>query len=191
MVFAQSALEMHRHGLSVLPIGRDRQPLVSGFNRWRGRPSEKTLGSWIERHPSSNIAVHPGLSGVIIVDVDDVSHDADVQKLVGDTPLKVRTRRGLHRYYAATGGRLLGKLDTLGLRADIKAGNAIVIAPPSVHESGHIYARFEKARDLLLDAGLVVKVAPFRQNGKGRKAAQYILTEFTAEKSATALGGGR
>jgi hypothetical protein len=140
MVFAQNARAMHAHGLAILPISRSRQPLVRGFGRWEKRPSLRAIQAWAKAHPDSNIAVHPGQSGVIVVDVDDMSQDGEVERLFGDTPIKVTTRRGIHRYYRAPDTPVPGNLRAAGLNVDLKAGSAIVIAPPSIHESGHVYA---------------------------------------------------
>ena len=138
-VFAESARELHRHGLCVLPIGRDRKPCVAGFQTWRRRPSSTIVAKWVDQHFASNIAIVPGLSNVIVADSDDAKEDAVVEELLGPTPLKVMTRRGWHRYYRQPDIRLPTDLRPYGLTVDLKADRSLVIAPPSVHESGVLY----------------------------------------------------
>lgn len=137
-IFADNAFAMYQHGLAVLPIGIDRTPSIKGFGRWKTRPGTQTIKKWMRTHPTDNIAIVPNLSGVLIVDCDDASQDQAVEDLFGPTPLKVVTRRGWHRYYRKVNERLPGNLRFAGLQVDLKA-SGIVIAPPSVHESGHIY----------------------------------------------------
>ena len=79
-IFAENAVSMSRHGLAVIPLGRDRTPSVSGFNRWSHRPSERTLERWAAVHPNDNIGVIPGLSGVWVADVDDAEQVEKIQK---------------------------------------------------------------------------------------------------------------
>ena len=138
-VFASSAMPMSRAGLAVLPIGPNRLPSVSGFNRWKRPPGERTIAGWIDIYPDNNIAILPGLSGVVVVDCDDADQDDEVEELFGATPIRVVSRRGRHRYYKAAQIPLPGNLREYGLDVDIKAGSSLVIAPPSRHESGHIY----------------------------------------------------
>ena len=82
-IFAENAVSMSRHGLAVIPLGRDRMPSVSGFNRWSRRPSERTLERWAAVHPNDNIGVIPGLSGVWVADVDDAEQVEKIQKILG------------------------------------------------------------------------------------------------------------
>ena len=137
-IFADNAMTMYRHGLAVLPLGADRTPRIKGFDRWTIRPGTHTIKKWMRAHPTDNIAIVPDLSGVLVADCDDASQDAAVEELLGPTPLMVVTRRGRHRYYSKVNQRLPGNLRTVGLKVDLKA-RGIVIAPPSLHESGHIY----------------------------------------------------
>jgi hypothetical protein len=57
----------------------------------------------------------------------------------GKSDLRTITRRGEHLWYRKVHARLPGNLRRFGLDVDIKTGNQIVIAPSSIHESGHIY----------------------------------------------------
>jgi hypothetical protein len=137
-IFADNAMTMYRHGLAVLPLAADRTPSIKGFDQWTIRPGVHALKKWMRAHPTDNIAIVPNLSGVLVADCDDASQDGAVEELLGPTPLVVVTRRGRHRYYRKVDQRLPGNLRSVGLEVDLKA-RGIVIAPPSLHESGHIY----------------------------------------------------
>ena len=52
----------------------------------------------------------------------------------------MRTDRGRHRYYSEGDEKLPVDLRPFGLAAEIRQGRSIVVAPPSIHESGSRYA---------------------------------------------------
>lgn len=98
------------------------------------------------REPDADIVYVPGLCetgrnkrGIIVVDPDDADAIGYAEEIFGETPGKVRTRRGQHRLFDGH-GMDLGKLTSLrnfGLNIDIKHGKngaGIVAAPPSAHE---------------------------------------------------------
>ena len=138
-IFGDNAVQMHHLGLAVIPLGPNRTPSVRGFNRWSRRPSQCAVEGWIASHPSDNIGVIPGLSKVWVADVDDAGQVEEMQELLGATPLRTRTNRGVHLWYAKPCERLPSTLRRFGLNVDLKSGNSIVIAPPSIHESGKSY----------------------------------------------------
>ena len=136
-IFKNNAEALWARGLAVLPA-EGKRPLVHGFHTWKRRPPLKTVARWGDRTPDANIAVLPGLSGHVIVDVDERSIAGEVESIFGATPCKVETRRGRHLYYRAPkGGPIMSAdLRPAGLVAEIKARGSIIIAPPSIHEAG-------------------------------------------------------
>jgi hypothetical protein len=104
---------------------------------------------WAEQDPGADIVYVSGLSracgsdhGIVVLDGDDEEACARIVEVFGDTPGKVKTRRGCHNLYQATGGDL-GKLTSLkkfGINADVKHGNSIVVAPPSRHQDDRGFA---------------------------------------------------
>lgn len=138
-VFGAAAEELLSHGLAVLPVDIDKKPLVSGFDGWHKRPGLSTVRTWATKFPYANIAVIPGISGIDVADVDCADQVREVEELLGWTPLKVKSSRGAHLYYKRTREQLPNDLKKWGLLVDLKAGNSIVVAPPSRHRSGIIY----------------------------------------------------
>lgn len=140
-VFGAHALAMLDLRLAVIPIGPGRKPYVSGFQRWRKRPGVTAISRWVEGHPQANIGVLPGLCGrgALVADCDTLEHAEAFQNLFGQSELRIRTNRGLHLWYRKESERLPGNLRKYGLDVDFKTGTQIAIAPPSIHESGHIY----------------------------------------------------
>ena len=139
-VFADNAIDLRRAGFAVLPANGKR-PLLNNFNNWRFPPGETAVAAWAERNPDADIAYIPGLTGkrggdpIIVLDGDDRRACDEIVERFGDTPGKIRTRRGGHFLYDS-GGADLGKLTSLrsyGLNVDLKHGNSIAILPPSRH----------------------------------------------------------
>jgi Bifunctional DNA primase/polymerase, N-terminal len=141
-VFATHAPSMRRAGFAVLPA-RGKEPILKGYRKWRYAPALKTVQSWAEKDPDADIVYVPGLSrakaggsGIVVVDADDELACERVVELFGCTPGKVRTRRGRHYLYRGPrfDFRKVSSLKALGVNADVKHGNSIVVAPWSRHE---------------------------------------------------------
>src|SRR5262245_689342 len=140
--FAANAPAMCGAGRAVLPA-RGKEPIRKGYRKWRFAPALATIAKWADENPEADIVYVPGLSrakrgghGIVVVDADDDRAGEQVLEAFGDTPGKVRTRRGRHFQYRDTGfdfGKLTG-LKKLGINADIKHGNSIVVAPWSRHQ---------------------------------------------------------
>ena len=139
-VFGAHALALRQYGLAVIPVAGDgsKAPLIRGFNKWRVVPSEDTVRLLADRHPDANIAILTGLSGVVVIDVDDAGQIDEAIQRFGATPLQVRTHRGGHLYYRF-GGWTRSHNVVVGLNAQIKAGSGYVLVPPSMHRSGALY----------------------------------------------------
>ena len=107
--------------------------------------------------PESNIGIATGeRSGLAVVDIDTGQDIEQARKVLSSLSLPedtatVTTGRGLHFYFKTTGQVKSSK----GPGYDIKGNGGYVVAPPSTHASGRIYA-------FLQDRGLeVIKPATF------------------------------
>jgi hypothetical protein len=161
-IFATFAPDLHKAGLAILPLaaGDDdeqgqkagKKPLVTGFQRWNFRPSHRSVDQWCHQFPAMNIGYVPGLSDppIIVVDDDGGAEEA-IAELFGRTPGRIATRRASHHLYRAPRGDMPAVVDLkrFGINADLKHGNTIVVAPPSVHKSGHVYAWQDCGPDVL------------------------------------------
>lgn len=136
-----------RLGFYVLPIKPgDKTPVIS---RWQDKSSKDLtcIEHWWSKEPNSNIGIHAGKSGLVIIDVDPRNGGLksfarlknELQNCGCLSTYQVESGGGgLHLYYAAKNLNLLRNLD-LGSGIDLIYGNKYVIAPPSVHPSGGIY----------------------------------------------------
>ncbi|MEW6110071.1 MAG: bifunctional DNA primase/polymerase [Nitrospirota bacterium] len=129
-------------GFSVIPVatGTKRPALVSWKEFQVRHASEEELTSWFGNGSHNNIGIVTGvISGIAVVDFDSVkavefakSHNFP------PTPL-VKTGKGYHAYYRHSSGvRNFQKRDDLpGI--DLRGDGGFIVAPPSVHASGHRY----------------------------------------------------
>ena len=146
-------------GLHVLPLYN----VLAGGGSGCGRPSCHSAGkhprtkrgckdasanssqieAWWSKWPGANIGIATGaISGIVVVDIDGAEGRATLQTLIDahglfPTPV-VRTARGWHLFF---------KLPQSGIAIPCSAGNGLdirgdggyVVAPPSIHISGHVY----------------------------------------------------
>ena len=146
-VFGDHALALRAAGFAVLPAA-GKSPLRSGFNRWTRPPGPAVVTRWRLKCPEADILYVTGLSwarpggpGLVVVDGDDAEACHRIEELFGETPGRVRTRRGKHFLFLDPGG--LGKVSSLrpfGINADIKHGSGLVVAPPSRHAEDRAFS---------------------------------------------------
>jgi hypothetical protein len=70
-IFAEHAHGLRDAGLAVIPLapGDDadlgdragKKPLATDFDKWRARPSHKTIDVWGRKFPDANVGYLPGL----------------------------------------------------------------------------------------------------------------------------------
>jgi hypothetical protein len=152
--FARCAESLRALGLAIIPCdAASKRPLVGGFTKWRASPAAVTVANWARKFPAANLGIACGLSGVVVVDIDDVTMiDAAILHF-GPTPLRVRTPSGgAHLYYRnATGQRSRNLRSSHGAAIDLKAVGGFVFVPPSVGADGVRY-EFESGDFTLLDS---------------------------------------
>lgn len=136
----EAAQEYTRQGFSIIPVvSHGKRPALA----WQQYQSRKSTGAelstWFGDGRDANIGVVCGdVSGVIVLDVDGPDGLASIAgKSLPPTPC-VRTAKGFHYYFRHPGypvRNFARKLPGLDLRGD----GGFVVAPPSVHPSGHVY----------------------------------------------------
>jgi len=130
---------LNKHRWSVIPIGRDKRPLVSWEPYQKQRPSEAQVREWWTRWPQANIGVVTGaVSGIVVLDQDsDEARPFLRDKHLPPTPCAY-TGKGTHWYFKHPGypvRNFARRLPGLDFRGD----GGYVLAPPSLHPSGRRY----------------------------------------------------
>jgi hypothetical protein len=135
------------YGWPVFPCGRGRkEPLISKQDGGSGCHDASTfaeqVSSWWDTWPNANIAVATGGAiGLLVVDVDGEEGETALERLgeLPETPT-ARTAKGRHLYFHTSRQAARCTARRLGPKLDTRGDGGYVVAPPSVHPSGDVYA---------------------------------------------------
>ncbi|HXV25168.1 MAG TPA: bifunctional DNA primase/polymerase [Alphaproteobacteria bacterium] len=141
------ALAYRRLGWSVVPIPRGgKRPLVTWRDFETEPAAEDMIGSWYARWPDAGIAIVTGrISGIVVLDID-AGHGGEESfaalaprpYALFETVESITGGGGRHLYFAHPGGTVPNRAGFLpGL--DLRGNGGVVVAPPSLHASGHRY----------------------------------------------------
>jgi len=134
-------------GWSLLPLrSHDKRPLVAWEPLQSSHPSAEQVADWFGRWPDANIGIVTGeISNLIVLDIDpkhggDASLDR-LERQFGQLPatIEVTTGGGGHHFYFAHHGGLIRSRTGLAQGVDLRGDGGYIVAPPSIHPSGHPY----------------------------------------------------
>ena len=162
----KAALAYAEKGLSVIPChhilgdgscscgnkdcsSKGKHPRSTWKGKQKERLTEAGLRSRWKEHPDSNIGIVTGeISQVIVIDIDGKKGLESLEAIgltletMPMTPTAHTGGGGYHLYYRYSEGAARTKVGVLD-KVDIRADGGIVIAPPSLHQSGKRYAWLE------------------------------------------------
>ena len=119
------------NGIAVIPIGEEKKPAI----KWGGLEHEK-LQEW--NFPGCNIAILTGeINNIVVIDCDtEGSWRAWEARDDSHTPLRVKSRRGMHYYYRAPDCYIKSdshvELEGHPQQYDVKGGGSYCIFSPSM-----------------------------------------------------------
>jgi hypothetical protein len=180
------ALKYLNNGLSVIPVkglyySSDERDIKTPFIKWQPYtqrlPSEEEVLSWFQRFEKAGVAIVTGkVSGIVVVDFDssDAIEFARRNNLLNT--VIVKTRKGLHAYYAYPDREIRNTVNIRGMKIDIRGEGGYVVAPPTEYPGGKYEWMVEFSRD---------KLAPFPQvffdarnrNENGACPSQHLSQE--------------
>lgn len=132
---------VHEYGLSVISLGyKDKKPATKWTEYQKRKPTDKELVNWFNSGKKHNIGISTGkVSGLAVVDVDTPEAVQTCQDLeIPETP-SVKTAKGYHWYYQFKDGVRNVQGNPMFQGIDIRGEGGYVVAPPSIHKSGHVY----------------------------------------------------
>ena len=102
---------------------------------------EGQIRAWWGECPEANIGLATG-AGLAVIDVDDEAGFDDMEAKHGDLPptLEAVTGSGGRHMFYSCGGDELRSRNAFARGVDLKADGGYIIAAPSVHPSGGLYA---------------------------------------------------
>lgn len=159
----RAAVAYAEHGWHVFPlIPRGKQPLLKGAGGFLAATADVAqVRAWWTQHPSANIGLWPGQSGLVILDVDgpEGQHHAMRLGVFSEPTLECLTGRadgGRHLYFRRPDFSV-SNCD-LAPKLDVRGDAGYVVVPPSIHPTGTPYrwqGEFAEIRELppaVLDA---------------------------------------
>lgn len=158
-----AALDYTIAGLHAIPLEpRGKRPLVSWKEYQERQPTVAELIGWWTAEPEANVGLVMG-RGMFALDIDGPEGVLALAHAGIDLSLSApcsRTAHGFHIFYAGTAPDKVGLLPKVDVR-----GTGYVVAPPSTHESGHVYSwarPLVPGREHLLGRGLPEAPAALR-----------------------------
>ena len=95
-----AALEYLDRGWAVIPIKGDKRPAIKWAEFQTRLPTEEEVIGWWTKWPDNDIAVITGeVSGIVVVDCDNDEAIEASQTAGMQSPIRVKTKRGLHLYF--------------------------------------------------------------------------------------------
>jgi hypothetical protein len=149
----QTALAYRERGLSVVPIGRDKKPLVKWTQYQDELPHPDALAVWWDKWPDANIGIVTGaVSGLVVFDYDHPSAlEHSITFGLEARTWSWRTGRGWQRAFAHPGGGLrIGNRTGFRPHLDVRGDGGYCIVPPSLHANGLRYTWLTSPEDLPL-----------------------------------------
>ncbi|NLE75621.1 MAG: hypothetical protein GX605_02565, partial [Chloroflexi bacterium] len=136
-----AALAYAARGWAVFPCKpRGKEPLTPHGCKDATTDAAR-VRAWWAKWPRANVGIACGPSGLVVLDVDGDAGRASWAQLgqSGQTPTAT-TGKGQHLYYQANGHHVGNSAGKLGPGLDVRGAGGYVVAPPSVHPSGAVYA---------------------------------------------------
>jgi len=135
MNIVNDALNYARQGFSVIPVGKNKIPLIDWKRYQMERASESQIKEWFEKKfTNANIGIVTGkISNLIVVDIEK---GGSVQGLP-ITKIVKTGGGGWHYYYLYS--IEVGNRTRIRDLVDIRGEGGYVVAPPSTHLSGQQY----------------------------------------------------
>ncbi|MFA5324207.1 MAG: bifunctional DNA primase/polymerase [Smithella sp.] len=141
MTVLETALKYSSIGYSVIPVKKDKTPLLPWELYQKERADEGKIRSWASKWPDMNIAIVTGsISGLTVVDCDSQEAIEAFEHMIHDTyytPIQNTPRGGRHYLCKYTEG-IRNKAAVIE-HMDIRSEGGYIVAAPSVNGTGKGY----------------------------------------------------
>jgi hypothetical protein len=130
---------VYKFGYSVIPVGRDKKPIIDWKEYQTRYPTDEELEAWFS-DGKNNIAIVTGpISEIAVLDIDGEEGEESIKQnrlYLPPTPC-VKTGKGYHYYFKYQDGVRNFTKRYPGI--DLRGEGGYVLAPPSIHPSGMRY----------------------------------------------------
>jgi hypothetical protein len=142
MLLKNHALKYIQSGFSIIPLKpREKNPLIKWARFQKTKPTEKEISTWWSKWPKANIGLITGAVNRLVVFDEDGEKAAKIIKEGGGLPPGPQsvTSKGRHYLFRHPGFSVQNDVNKK-LDLDIRGDGGYIVAPPSVHPSGHVYS---------------------------------------------------
>lgn len=168
-----AALDYLDHGVSVIPVRKDKVPLIKWEDFQTRRATKEEVTEWWSKWPDANVGIITGkISGLTVVDVEA---GGDISRFPATTTIQTGGG-GWHLYYAYHPISNKARIFPL---TDIRGDSGYVVAPPSVHSSGEEYKILNKMAAVPFPTELFEETV--RSSGSFNKELTRLLNETIPE----------
>ena len=138
-----AALEYANQGIAIMPCAeRGKKPALdrTGKEHAVATTDADQIRQWWTTNPDYNIGIVCSANRLAVIDIDGAAGVEWIRdnQMPMPTAAVVITARGFHYYYRWPEGIRI-KTCQIAPKLEIRAAGAYVIAPPSIHPSGHVY----------------------------------------------------
>jgi hypothetical protein len=144
---SDAALGYLARGWGVIPVEpAGKRPLVAWEGFQRHAPGPDQVRAWWRTWPDANVAIVTGSgSSLVVLDIDPRHAGGaslvELERRHGAFPPTIEALTGgggRHLYFAHPGGVVRNRVG-LAAGIDLRGDGGLVVAPPSLHASGHHY----------------------------------------------------
>ncbi len=133
------ATELVSHGWSILPIGKNKKPLVKWKEYQSRKPTTTELSNWSQLPSLNGFALVTGsISGVFVLDIDQGSK-FDTSALP-ETLFSKTGSGGFHYFFQYPENIEIGNYTAFEEHTDIRGEGGYAVLPPAMHPSGNRYS---------------------------------------------------
>jgi len=138
MDLLNEALKYFEKGYNIIPVNKNKKPLVS-WEKWqKEKQTKEQIEQWWEKYPSANIAVITGkISNLLVIDTDTQEATQKIQELIPESllvPCQKTPRGGMHFFFTYMDG--FSSKPNLLNGIDIKTNGGLITVAPSVSKRG-------------------------------------------------------
>jgi len=145
IVMVEYALAYCRLGFHVIPIGKDKRPLVKWEEFQQRKATEDEVNAWWKRWPSGNIGVVTGaVPGLVVIDIESAKGLDAYREKYGEPSATLMQRTGkengihlLKRH--PRDGRIYQNQVKVLPDVDTRGDGGYIVVAPSLHPSGKRY----------------------------------------------------
>lgn len=158
--FLSAASAYAERGWPVFPlVPREKRPFPNTEGLYDASTDRNKVLLWWQAVPDANVGLRTGVA-FDVLDIDNLNDVSDLQALLGADyrhagPV-VRTGKGVHLYFQPM-ENARNRAGILGGKVDYRGTGGYVVAPPSIHPSGHRY-EWDGNRDASLPLPVVPEV---------------------------------